>query len=67
MHRRSLLALATLPLAAAMPSVHAQTAASDWPNRPIRLIVPAPAGGAYDLTARPLAQELSTLLKDSAP
>jgi len=63
MHRRSLLALATLPLAAAMPSVHAQTAASDWPNRPIRLIVPAPAGGAYDLTARPLAQELSTLLR----
>lgn len=36
--------------------------AGDWPSKPIRVIVPAPAGGAYDLTIRPLALELATIL-----
>ena len=38
-------------------------AQSDWPNRPIKIIVPTPPGGAYDRTIRPIAQELSQLLK----
>ena len=41
--------------------VHAQ--AGDWPTKPIRVIVPTPAGGAYDRTMRPLAQELAVILK----
>lgn len=47
-------------LLAAGPSV-AQS--GDWPSRPIRLIVPTPAGGAFDRTARPLAQELAAELR----
>ena len=38
-------------------------AQTDWPNRPVRIIVPTPPGGAYDRTIRPIAQELSQLLK----
>ena len=38
-------------------------AQSDWPSRPIKIIVPTPPGGAYDRTVRPIAQELSLLLK----
>lgn len=38
-------------------------AQSDWPSRPIKIIVPTPPGGAYDRTIRPIAQELSQLLK----
>lgn len=48
-------------LASVVPAVHAQPA--DWPHRPIRVIVPAPAGGPYDRTMRPLAQRLSETLK----
>ncbi len=33
-----------------------------WPNRPIRLINPAPAGGPGDIVARPIAARLSEAL-----
>lgn len=42
------------------PAAHAQ---AEWPNRPIRIIVPTPPGGAYDRTIRPVAQDLSAALK----
>lgn len=45
------------------PAAHAQ--ASDWPTRPIRIIVPAPAGGPYDRTMRPVAQHMAQALKQS--
>ncbi|MFD0667022.1 Bug family tripartite tricarboxylate transporter substrate binding protein [Ramlibacter sp. MAHUQ-53] len=32
--------------------------AADWPTRPVRLIVPYPAGGGVDVLARALAQRL---------
>src|SRR5699024_4592804 len=46
--------------------------ASDWPNRPVTIVVPYPAGGAADHSARALAQGLEahinqTVLVDNRP
>jgi tripartite-type tricarboxylate transporter receptor subunit TctC len=62
--RRSLLfarSIATAALAAALSplAAHAQ---ADWPNRPIRLIVPFPAGGQLDVVMRVVAERLSPAL-----
>ena len=51
---RSLLALAVLCIAA--PSF------AQYPNKPIKMIVPYPPGGATDVIGRVLAQRLSTAL-----
>ncbi len=40
----------------------AASAQSGYPNKPIRLIVPFPAGGSVDVTSRALAQKLSEQL-----
>ncbi|GGJ36167.1 Bug family tripartite tricarboxylate transporter substrate binding protein [Neoroseomonas lacus] len=48
-------ALGTVSLLAAPVALHAQPT---WPNRPIRLIVPFSAGGATDVTARVIAEQL---------
>lgn len=52
-------------LAAAGALLMSQTAAfaqADWPNKPVRIIVPFPAGGSTDIVARQLAQHLGTAL-----
>jgi tripartite-type tricarboxylate transporter receptor subunit TctC len=36
--------------------------AAEWPSRPIRIIVPYPAGGTADLLARTIAEPLSVVL-----
>jgi tripartite-type tricarboxylate transporter receptor subunit TctC len=48
--------------AAALPAVLRVARAQAYPTRPVRLIVPAPAGGGYDLTARLISQVLSERL-----
>ena len=52
--RRALLGAASLPL---LPVV--AQAQSDWPNRPVRIIVPFPPGQASDIITRLVADELS--------
>ena len=52
MNRRPLLSLAALALLPGMARAQA------YPSKPIRLVVPFPAGGATDLLARSLAQRL---------
>jgi tripartite-type tricarboxylate transporter receptor subunit TctC len=47
--------LAALALAALLPAV---AAAQAWPARPVKMIVPFPAGGATDVVARLLGQKL---------
>jgi tripartite-type tricarboxylate transporter receptor subunit TctC len=55
--RRRLLLAATLALS---PAAWAQ---SNWPERPITMIVPFPPGGVADTVARPVAEALARELK----
>lgn len=41
----------------------AQEQAKDWPNRPVRFIVPFPAGGSTDVGARVIGEFLSRSLR----
>jgi tripartite-type tricarboxylate transporter receptor subunit TctC len=41
------------------PDTRAQTQAAAWPSRPIRVIVPFPAGGPSDVGMRLIAQKMS--------
>jgi tripartite-type tricarboxylate transporter receptor subunit TctC len=52
-----------LMLAAALGLLAAPAAAQDYPNRPITLIVPFPAGGGNDMLARMVAEKLGVALK----
>ncbi|MDI3382072.1 Bug family tripartite tricarboxylate transporter substrate binding protein [Xenophilus aerolatus] len=54
--RRAALALAALSLFAAASVARAET----WPARPIRLVVPFPAGGGTDIIARELTHKLTS-------
>lgn len=59
MRRRTLLAAAGAALLSA-PAVYAQPA--DWPNRPIKVLLPASPGSASDANARLLYEYVSPLL-----
>jgi len=61
MKRRTLqTALAAVCLAAGfVASAPALAQSGNWPNRPVRILVPFPVGGSTDLVARLIAQGLS--------
>ena len=58
MQRRTLIAGAVLALAAAAPAL----AQDGWPQRPIKFVVPAAAGGTNDVLGRHLQEPLTKLL-----
>jgi tripartite-type tricarboxylate transporter receptor subunit TctC len=61
---QQVLKLAALCITAAVLAMANQAAcAQAWPTRPVRLIVPFPAGGAADMMARGMAQRLAEELK----
>ena len=49
-------------LAAGLTLAAGQAAAQAWPSKPVRLVVPFPAGGSTDVVGRVVAQELSLRL-----
>ncbi|MDB5571496.1 MAG: tripartite tricarboxylate transporter substrate binding protein [Hyphomicrobiales bacterium] len=55
-------ALALTGLAAFATAAHAQSVPQGWPDKPIRLIVPQPAGGGFDTVARILADRMGPLV-----
>jgi tripartite-type tricarboxylate transporter receptor subunit TctC len=57
MQRRNFVLSAAMPLLAQFPAL-----AQSYPNKPIRMIVPFPAGGATDILARALSQKLGERL-----
>ena len=61
MKRRRFLHLAAS--AAALPALPPRAWALDYPTRPVRMVVPYPAGIAPDIVARVVAQPLSQRLK----
>lgn len=62
MNKRSLLVLASALLAGLAAPVQAQT---NWPNKPIRIVVPYPPGGPVDQIARAFQQRLGEVLGQS--
>lgn len=60
MKRRQILIAASLCTTASLGPMHAW--AQTYPNKPVRLVVPFPAGGATDIFARALSQKLGERL-----
>ena len=58
--RRAALAAAAL---AAAPLTRVARAQDAWPSRPVRVVVPFPAGGVVDLVVRAVTDRLATTLK----
>ena len=55
----AVLSLGCVAVAAALP---AAACAQDFPNRPLKLVVPQPPGGGFDSVARQVADKLGPLL-----
>ncbi len=55
MHRRTVLALA----AATLPFLSPHAQAQAWPTRPVKVVVPAPAGSSLDIIVRLMSDKLA--------
>lgn len=64
LNTRVLLEMVALAACASIPSL--ATAQSDYPNKPIRIIVPFPAGGSNDILARYFGDKLTERLGQSS-
>lgn len=62
MNKRQILRAVMLALATA-GGAGAALAQADYPNRPIKLVVPFPAGGTSDVLGRLMAEEMGKVLK----
>lgn len=62
MRRRDLLTLGSAALAVGGLATTAARAASNYPERPVRLIIPFPPGGGFDAIGRPWAERIKPLL-----
>ena len=62
MKRREFLRTA---LAAALLGVGDARAQSEWPSRPVRLVIPFPPGGGGDVVARAAAEKASEIVKQA--
>jgi len=62
--RRALAAAATLGVLSAVAAPQA-LAQSDWPSKPVRIVVPFAAGGTTDIVARVIAEQLSPVIKQT--
>jgi tripartite-type tricarboxylate transporter receptor subunit TctC len=51
------------PLAASLAGIGISVRAQAWPNQPLKIIVPFPAGGTSDVIARVMQNPLSEMLK----
>jgi tripartite-type tricarboxylate transporter receptor subunit TctC len=60
LHRRAVLRLAAA--AAALAGVPRLAMADTYPTRPIRLVLPFPPGGVFDIVGRPWADKMSRIL-----
>jgi tripartite-type tricarboxylate transporter receptor subunit TctC len=61
MKRRSLLALTPLAaMAAAIALVSPLACAQAWPTKPVRIVVPAPAGSSLDIIVRLMSEKLAS-------
>ncbi|MGA7433686.1 MAG: tripartite tricarboxylate transporter substrate-binding protein, partial [Xanthobacteraceae bacterium] len=47
---------------AALPLISGATQASDYPDHPVRLVLPFPPGGVFDIVGRPWADKVKTTL-----
>ncbi len=63
--RRGLLRLALAALAVSALATRPVQAQQDYPNKPIRLVIPFPAGGSSDGIGRQIADKLTPLLGQS--
>lgn len=61
--KSSRLFLAALSMTILSSTALAQNPATDYPNRPVRVIVPFPPGGATDIVGRDISDQLSRALK----
>ncbi|WP_151449174.1 Bug family tripartite tricarboxylate transporter substrate binding protein [Lacisediminimonas profundi] len=61
MQRRNFL-IKSIGLAASVSLPFPALAKSDWPAKPIRIVVPVPPGGSLDILARTIAKELTPKL-----